>query len=231
MTARLKSIFAATAALLTVGTVALLPDAVDQANTKLNCRQLHRQMRRLQSSKRIVYFVSVRDGYTVPPNSEARVIGNCNLGSSRCRVTSGDCPNASVGYQFRRSSLVNGWRLWRIVSPRSFVPAWRELATDNPDDVRFWAAHANVQARCRNAPAGFTNAQCRTMISDVENCWLLDTGNYCRDGLEYGPGLGGSQVCAPVNSSRPFPCGDDGQGQAYLDEATTREFPPDRELE
>jgi hypothetical protein len=135
-------------------------------------------------------------------------------------------------YGYTRSSLVNGWRLYVVDSPRYFALGWKQLATEHAE-VRFYRSFADVKADCL---VHFTGSQCRNLIDGVNRCWLRPDGQLCRGtnpgewGL-YGPGVGGDVVCTPGIDDVPYPCSDKGRGQAWAVRAHFEDFPTDEDLE
>lgn len=60
------------------------------------------------------------------------------------------------------------------------------------------------------AMAEFTPPACRATLAASVGCWKMASGNLCRNGLEFGPGLGGTQACVPSTATdTPWPCHSD----------------------
>lgn len=59
-------------------------------------------------------------------------------------------------------------------------------------------------------------AACKAAALSRVKCWKMASGNYCRNGREYGPGLGGTKVCAAdTQTDIPIPCGTE-LGNAFM---------------
>ena len=158
--------------------------------------------------------------------------------NSECAITACDVKADShprtLTYPYRIGGLVNGWRLARVTSPRYFALGWKQLASEAAE-VRFYKSYADVVTSCL---ANFTPVQCRNLVSGVSECWLnTSDGSYCRYGLTYAVGVGGVNpdgspaTCTVGVNHVPFPCSDEGRGQAWAAQAPTEAWPDDADLE
>lgn len=225
---RLRAALAAAAALIAGGTAIGL--ALRTAEP--SCAFWARVQDEAASQPPNDWFVAVADGFAVPSTAGEYVLGNC--GAQGCRLSPAGC-NVDIDYSAERSGSLGGWRLYRLQGPRYFARAWRELASTEPASVKFFRSWKDLGADC--IATGRTAAQCRAIIASVPGvCWRRGA-QYCRDGLLYGPGLGGVDsagnlvTCSPQAGDVPYPCDDGGRGAEWADRAVVDAFPSDEELE
>ena len=116
---RLKRILAAAAGLVVTGGLAL-GVALQQANLAdpdpMTCAEWKQAIERVGSGDWGTMFVAVEQGYTLPTAVESpnRVLGECAGGE--CVIEPQGCP-VPFTYEYRVSSLVNGWRLAEVRAP------------------------------------------------------------------------------------------------------------------
>ncbi len=231
---RLKRILLAAAALVT-GSAMALGLALSTANVAdpepLTAREWKNRLYRISQQPRITYFVAIQNGTSVPAASSQYILGDCAAGTC---VVKGDNSPATLEYPYTVSSLVNGWRLAKVHSPRYFALGWKQAAAETAG-LRFYSSYADVAAAC---VANFTLGECRSLISGVSDCWRNTAdGTYCRYGLQYGPGVGGVDAagvpvtCTVGASHVPYPCSDEGKGLAWAAGAESETWPADEELD
>ena len=231
---KLKRILIAAAALVTGSAMALglaLTTANEAEVKPLTGKQWVAAIERTEQQGTLTYFVAIQNGYAIPAASSGYILGDC--GGGACTVKGSNHPK-ELTYSYRLSDVVNLWRLARVTSPRYFALGWKQLASEAAE-VRFYKSYADVVASCLT---NFTAVQCRSLVSGVSECWLnTSDGSYCRYGLKYDVGLGGVNpngspaTCDVGVNHVPFPCSDEGRGQAWAAGAPTETFPDDADLE
>lgn len=231
MNKRLAQILAAVALAVAGGTaltVALRQEA--------NCSQWEQLATEAQNQEPFEWFVAVADSFSVPGSVGDYVLGNC--GAQGCTLNPAGCGATQISYRIERSVSVAGFRGLRLLGPKYFARAWKELAAAQPANVKFWQGWAQAKAACA---ASFTALQCRQMLSSINSCWKRADGQFCNNGVLYGPGLGGvtcsgnPAVCVPASCSLqagdvPYPCVSE-HGAGWPDRAIVDAFPSDAELE
>lgn len=202
---RLRSVLAA-AAVLVAGGASLSIALRDAGQTEgITCAEWSQLVSLAQADETMEWFVAVADGYAPPSVTGDRVLGDCAAGD--CAAKPAGCETA-YSYTYQRSGSVGGWRLYRLRGPAYFAKGWGALATSNPSQVRAYRGWKEVGADCL---AHFTGAQCRALLGGTGVCWRRGT-QYCRNGLLYGPGLGGVNAdgtpatCSAQAGDTPFPC-------------------------
>ena len=116
-------------------------------------------------------------------------------------VESAQC-GVSYSYSVTRGALVAGWRVWSINAPRYFRAGWRRLAyEDGGVSVKFFRGINEVGAAC--LATGMSAGNCRNLLSEAGIVWRRAGGDQCRNGLLYGPGLGGVDAAGNLVTCSP----------------------------
>lgn len=201
---RLRLVLAAAATLFNGGGITLpvaLRDAGLNAAPAMSCAEWAQRTTDVSNSEPpIEWFVAVINGFAPPPVAGAHVIGDCVAGT--CTLQPQGCA-ASATYTYQQSPLVSGWRLFRVRGPRYFAVGWRALAAAQSASVHFYEGWGQVATDCL---AHFVAADCRTLADGAGVCWKRAGGLFCRGGLLYGPGQGGSSACSAQAGDVPYPC-------------------------
>jgi hypothetical protein len=207
---RIRAILMAAAAIVVSAVVALstaLQTVTDQEG--VSCEQMRRAGRAMEhvTSK---YFGAIADGFT-PPEAVSwggveYPLGACSSGE--CVVSEDGCPEPILTYTYDVSSLLGGWRMYRLNAPEQFARSWWSLAQANPSQFRFWRSYKDAGADC--VASGFTAAQCRTLANEINPCWKRPAdGGVCHKGRLYNlPNSGGRELCDPAGEAGwvPYPC-------------------------
>jgi hypothetical protein len=151
----------------------------------------------------VQWFAAMPAGYQ-PPEVAAGdlLIGDC--AGAVCKV--GDL----FEYKRRASAAREGIIMWRFLGPQDFKDAWLELGAQDAS-VSYAAEWGDIEAMCLGL---LPQAACDAVLDSLTKCWKRADGFYCRNGLLYGPGLGGvdsdgnAVLCAPLATDEPYPCSD-----------------------
>lgn len=229
MTDRLKSILSGAAALVVTGGIALGVALQQSAQTEglSTCEQWDKLVTHVMASRPVEpWFVAVQNGYLPPEAVGDRVIGTRtgDIEAGAFEALPQACGgHLAITYSYRRSGALGGWRMYLMTGDPYFARSWQVLAGTTAE-VRYFGGWADVVAGCLDLTTG---ANCRTLLSGISNCWRRTDGYYCRDGLLYGPGLGGVNTdgspatCSPGATDIPFPCRDLGRGPGWAETAVT----------
>jgi len=146
-------------------------------------------------------YVVIRNNAPIPKAVEIegkddRLLGDCANGwceydPHRCEMD----PPARYPYE---CNLVDGIRLCAVHAPKYVLGGWKAVATSDPD-FHFLDGCGDMLTRCL---ANLTGPQCRDLLEPLvqlqitggtdECCGHDCDRSWCRHGLVYGPGMGGS---------------------------------------
>jgi len=218
---RLRNILIAAAAL--VGGAVTLPMAFDQANQAsgdpYTCEELGDLFLRVDALPRANFWFAYEVGHTIPAVTGSYVLGDCATGACVLATAEEDC-DAEASYPYWDSSPTSGWVIRMVDSPLYYGRGWLELGAAD-SKVRFLKSWKDAETLCLDH---FSQADCSSMLNEVNPCWLRTDGLYCRHGKLYGPGQGGTTPCTVQDTDVQYPCSDFGHGPDWAPAVITAIF-------
>jgi hypothetical protein len=216
MTTKLKAVLASAATLFVAGgiTFGVALQQAGQAHD-VTCSQFNRAMVKPQQrdNQRTAYiaFLNDFDLASIPPafddSGTARHLGDCAGGW--CEYNPNGCTyeEHAPRFPYNCPPKVDGNRVCAMSGPLLWLGNWKRYAAVTPDVV-FLDGCGDLLTRCL---ANFTGAQCRDMLEPIvqlkieggtnQCCGHDCSQSWCRHGLIYGPGMGGS-----CDESTPAQC-------------------------
>jgi hypothetical protein len=231
MRALLKKVWKAAAALIIAGASVAVGLQLASDSEGMTCKQWATSVKRLGDvQSKHHFFLAVQQGAEIPKARGDWILGECSGGT--CTIGHESC-TVELTYTYDCGPLTAGWRLCEVYANPVFARGWREVATEQAD-FRWYKGLRDVVTECLNH---FTGQQCLDLLDADNRCWLLDDGNFCRYGREYGPGLGGVDadgnpvLCRYARVQSPMPCTvNRGAGSEMADVAAEWAINPDHGL-
>lgn len=205
MWTKLKALLAAAAALVAIGVA--VPRALRQAGQEqgATCGQWASMVERVSDEQaQRSFYLAITEGAEIPKSAGTYLLGDCGGGS--CSYLPEGC-DAGYTYSYTKGPLRNGWRIYEVRAHPYVARGWKQAASDSGGTIRWYGTKADVVTACL---AHFAGGDCLAMLGGASNgCWLLDTGDICRDGYVvrvHGPGDAEPQACPAARIIAPFPC-------------------------
>lgn len=238
MRARLRRILAAAAMLVAGGApiVAALLEANRNDAEPITCGDWRGALAEFEGEER-EFFLAVTSEWLAADGNPPKAYGDWLLGDcggGRCVVET-PC-GESYSYAFEASREVAGTRLIRFVAHPYFAGGWRAVAQGESNAMRFWSVRKAVAQSCQSTQ-GLTPAYCRALLASLDDCWDRKDGHQCRNGMLYGPGLGGVDAdgnpvaCTPRAQDDWVGCSDGARGPGWSMREKGKDAPAVLDLE
>jgi len=152
-----------------------------------------------EAQEQFSFYAALPDGVTPPADK----IGECADGI--CTLRAQGVPDCSISYAYTRGPAVSGWRVWEVRTHPWIANYLRRWVLEG--NGRWYESKGQVVQACL---AHFTGVQCLQLLGGAnQGCWVLDTGDYCRDGYvqrNSGPGDGALVACPAARIIGPVDC-------------------------